>query len=154
MTSIDRNAGNILKNKKILLVDDNQDDLALTIRAFNKLNFSEELMVANDGTEALEYLFGRNGKNGCPVEDMPLLVLLDLKMPKINGLEVLREIKASQKTRLIPVVMFTSSCEERDIIASRELGANEYIQKPVNFSNFTAVIRQLVCSMNLQPISK
>jgi CheY-like chemotaxis protein len=143
-----------LKNKKILLVDDNQDDLALIVRAFNKLNFSEELMVANDGVEALEYLFGCKGENGCQVEDMPSLVLLDLKMPRINGLEVLREMKAYQKTQRIPVVMFTSSCEEQDIIASRNLGANAYIQKPVNFSNFTAAISQIVSSMNLQPISK
>jgi two-component system response regulator len=85
---------------------------------------------------------------------MPSLVLLDLKMPRINGLEVLREMKAYQKTQRIPVVMFTSSCEEQDIIASRNLGANAYIQKPVNFSNFTAAISQIVSSMNLQPISK
>jgi two-component system response regulator len=139
-----------LKNKKILLVDDNQADLALATRAFSKLNFSKELIVANDGVEALAYLFGNNDNNGCAPEDLPALILLDLKMPRINGFEVLREIRAADKTRLVPVVIFTSSGEERDIIASHKLGANNYIQKPVKFSDFIEVIRQLVFSMNLQ----
>ena len=142
-----------MKNKTILLVDDNQDDLALATRAFRKSDFNKELIMTNDGVEALEYLFGKNGKTGCAIEDMPLLVLLDLKMPRINGLEVLREMRAAEKTRLIPVVMFTSSNEERDIIDSRKLGANNYIQKPVKFSDFIEVIKSLTVSVNLKPSS-
>jgi len=106
-----------LNHKTILLVDDNQDDLALTARAFSKLNFNKELMVANDGVDALTYLFGSNGNNGCAPEDLPLLVLLDLKMPKVNGFEVLRKIRATAKTSLVPVVIFTSSNEEKDIMS-------------------------------------
>ena len=142
-----------MNHKTILLVDDNQDDLALATRAFSKLNFNKELVVANDGVEALAYLFGSNGDSGCAPEDLPSLVLLDLKMPRLNGFEVLRGIRASAKTSLVPVVIFTSSNEEKDIIECRKLGANNYIQKPVNFSDFTAVIRQLVFSMNLKTAS-
>jgi two-component system response regulator len=142
-----------LNHKTILLVDDNQDDLALATRAFRKLNFNKELVVANDGVEALAYLFGSNGDGGCAPEDLPSLVLLDLKMPRLNGFEVLRGIRASAKTSLVPVVIFTSSNEEKDIIECRNLGANNYIQKPVNFTDFTAVIRQLVFSMNLKTAS-
>ena len=139
--------------KRILVVDDNSDDLALTIRAFRKLNFNEELVVANGGIEALGYLFGEGKEDGCEIENLPSLVLLDLKMPKVSGLDVLREIRSVEKTKLVPVVMFTSSNEERDIIASRELGANNYIQKPVKFSDFIEVIKWLVRSMDLQPTS-
>ena len=142
-----------MNHKTILLVDDNQDDLALATRAFRKLNFNKELVVANDGVEALAYLFGSNGDGGCAPEDLPSLVLLDLKMPRLNGFEVLRGIRASAKTSLVPVVIFTSSNEEKDIIECRNLGANNYIQKPVNFSDFTAVIQQLVFSMNLKTAS-
>lgn len=142
-----------MNHKTILLVDDNQDDLALATRAFRKLNFNKELVVANDGVEALAYLFGSNGDGGCAPEDLPSLVLLDLKMPRLNGFEVLRGIRASAKTSLVPVVIFTSSNEEKDIIECRNLGANNYIQKPVNFTDFTAVIRQLVFSMNLKTAS-
>jgi two-component system response regulator len=101
----------------------------------------------------LAYLFGNNGDGGCAPEDLHSLVLIDLKMPRLNGFEVLREIRASAKTSLVPVVIFTSSNEEKDIIECRRLGANNYIQKPVNFSDFTAVIQQLVFSMNLKTAS-
>jgi DNA-binding response OmpR family regulator len=122
----------------------------LTTRAFRKLNLFEELIIAGDGVEALKYLFGdQRGVNICKKEELPSLVLLDIKMPRINGLDVLREIRAAERTKTVPVVIFTSSGEERDIIASRKLGANNYVQKPVNFSDFIEVIRQLLFSMNL-----
>ena len=142
-----------MKTKKILVVDDNQDDLMFTTKAFRKLNFNEELMVANDGVEALEYLFGNNGNSGCAPEGLPSLVLLDLKMPKINGLDVLRKIRAVEKTKHGPVVMFTSSNEEQDIIASRKLGANKFIQKPLNIFDFNKIIAQIILCFNLQPNS-
>ena len=142
-----------MKTKKILVVDDSQDDLMFTTRAFRKLNFNEELIVANDGVEALEYLFGNNGNSGCDPESLPSLVLLDLKMPKINGLDVLRKIRAVEKTKQVPVVMFTSSNEEKDIIASRKLGANKFIQKPLNIHDFNKVIAQIIFCFNLQPNS-
>ena len=142
-----------MKTKKILLVDDSQDDLMFTTRAFRKLNFNAELIVANDGVEALEYLFGNNGNSGCDPESLPSLVLLDLKMPKINGLEVLRKIRAVEKTKQVPVVMFTSSNEEKDIIASRKLGANKFIQKPLNIFDFNKIIAQIILCFNLQPNS-
>ena len=142
-----------MKTKKILLVDDSQDDLMFTTRAFRKLNFNAELIVANDGVEALEYLFGNNGNSGCDLESLPSLVLLDLKMPKINGLEVLRKIRAVEKTKQVPVVMFTSSNEEKDIIASRKLGANKFIQKPLNIFDFNKIIAQIIFCFNLQPNS-
>ena len=139
-----------MQNKKILLVDDNADDILLVTRAFRKLTFVQELIVASDGVEALTYLFGdKRGGDALKMEELPSLVLLDIKMPRINGLDVLREIRADEKTKTIPVVIFTSSCEESDIFASRKLGANNYIQKPVNYSDFIEAIRQLVFSMNL-----
>jgi two-component system response regulator len=148
-----REAGIILKNKQILLVDDNQDDLALTKRALRKLNFNEELVIANDGVEALQYIFGDGGDNGCAIENLPSLVLLDLKMPRLNGLEVLRKMRSAEKTKLVPIVMFTSSNEEKDIIASRDLGANKFIQKPLNVYDFNKVIAQIIFCFNLQPNS-
>jgi two-component system, response regulator len=141
--------GRSLQSKKILVVDDNPDDVVLTTRAFRKFNLVDELIIAGDGVEALKYLFGDRHGGGRKMEELPSLVLLDIKMPRINGLEVLREIRAAEKTKAVPVVIFTSSGEESDIIASRKLGANNYIQKPVNFSDFIEVIRQLVFSMNL-----
>ena len=139
-----------MQSKKILLVDDNADDFMLTTRAFRKLNLLEELITASDGVEALKYLFGdKRSVMVRKLEALPALVLLDINMPRINGLDVLREIRADEKTKTVPVVIFTSSGEERDIIASRKLGANNYIQKPVNFSDLIEVIRQLLFSMNL-----
>jgi two-component system response regulator len=143
-----------LQNKKILVVDDNPDDIVLTTMAFRKLNLVEELVIANDGVEALRYLFGdKRGGDVGKMGELPSLVLLDIKMPRINGLDVLRAIRADEKTKTVPVVIFTSSGEQGDIIASRKLGANNYVQKPVNFSDFIEVIRQLVFSMNLHLLS-
>lgn len=123
----------------ILLVEDDPDHEALAIRALRKANVANEIRVARDGAEAIEYMNGiASGE-----QQMPQLVLLDLKLPKVDGLEVLRIIRASDKTALLPVVVLTSSDEERDIVASYRLGVNSYIRKPVNFTDFAEATRQL-----------
>ena len=129
------------KDVKILLVEDNPDDVELTLRAFKKHNLANEIIVARDGEEALDILFQR-GKHSSGGQ-IPDLVLLDLKLPKVNGLEVLREVKNNPRTKLIPVVILTSSKEENDLTKSYRLGANSYIRKPVDFEKFTEVIMQL-----------
>jgi len=123
----------------ILLVEDDPDHEALAIRALRKANVANEIQVAHDGAEALEYLDA--AANG--VKTLPQLVLLDLKLPKVEGLEVLRSIRAAEKTALLPVVVLTSSDEEKDIVSSYRLGVNSYIRKPVNFSDFAEATRQL-----------
>ena len=132
-----------MDSKKILLVEDNPRDVELTRRALQKANVSNELVVVEDGVEALRHFFGDDGKSGCAAKECPVVVLLDLKLPKIDGLEVLRRLRREEKTRLIPVVVLTSSSEENDIIASYDLGANSYIRKPVNFNQFAEAVRQL-----------
>jgi two-component system, response regulator len=132
-----------LESKKILLVEDNPDDVDLTKRALQKSNVTNGLKVVEDGVEALKYFFGEDGKSGCAIEDLPVVVLLDLKLPRVDGLEVLRRIRADEKTKLVPVVMLTSSNEDKDIIASYDLGANSFIRKPVKFNDFAEAIRQL-----------
>jgi len=123
----------------ILLVEDDPDHEALAIRALRKANVANEINVAHDGAEALEYMEGiSSGKNPAPQ-----LILLDLKLPKIDGLEVLRAVRANAKTALLPVVVLTSSDEERDIVSSYRLGVNSYIRKPVNFTDFAEATRQL-----------
>lgn len=124
---------------KILLVEDNPDDEALTIRALEKNHISNEVVVARDGVQALELLLG----DGVADEDLPAVVLLDLKLPKVDGLEVLRRIRADERTRLLPVVLLTSSKEEKDVIAGYELGANSYVRKPVDFLQFVDAAQQL-----------
>lgn len=126
---------------KILLVEDNPDDVALTLRALKANNITNDVVVAPDGVKALDYLFGVEGGSG--PEELPAVVLLDLKLPKVNGLEVLRRIRADERTRLLPVVILTSSDEERDIIDGYSLGANSYVRKPVNFVEFTQAAKQL-----------
>ena len=126
---------------RILLVEDNPDDVELTLRVFKKYNVINQIIVARDGEEALEILF--NSRKGFPEEERSDLILLDLKLPKIDGLEVLRQIKSHPRTQPIPVVILTTSKEERDLIKSYQLGVNSYIRKPVNFDNFIEVIRQL-----------
>ena len=126
---------------KILLVEDNPDDLALTMRALKSHNMTNDVVVAQDGVQALDYLFGAEGSAG-PGE-LPAVVLLDLKLPKVNGLEVLQRIRADERTRLLPVVILTSSDEERDVIDGYRLGANSYVRKPVDFVEFTAAAKQL-----------
>ena len=131
-------------NKKIiLLVEDNPDDELLAIRALKKNNISNEVVVARDGVEALDYLFGTGAHAGRDMSVMPQIILLDLKLPKIDGLEVLRRLRNDQRTKLLPVVVLTSSKEEQDLTESYSLGANSYIRKPINFAQFTEAIRQL-----------
>ena len=132
-----------MESKKILLVEDNPRDVELTKRALQKSNVTNGLMVVEDGVEALKYFFGEDGKSGCSIDDLPVVVLLDLKLPKVDGLEVLRRLRADDKTKLIPVVVLTSSNEEKDIVASYDLGANSFVRKPVKFSDFAEAIRQL-----------
>ena len=127
----------------ILLVEDNPDDEALTIRAMKKNNILNDIMVVRDGVEALDYLFGRGKFAGRNVTEAPQVILLDLNLPKIGGLEVLRQIRNDDRTHLFPVVVLTSSREERDLVKSYKLGANSYIRKPVDFDQFTEAIRQL-----------
>jgi two-component system response regulator len=119
----------------ILLIEDNPADVALTLRAFKTHNLANEIVVAHDGVEALEYLHGTGPDNG-PIHPLPQLVLLDLKLPKVDGLEVLRRLRADRRTRLLPVVVLTSSDEQRDIVMSYGLGANSYVRKPVAYEEF------------------
>ena len=129
--------------KTILLVEDNPDDEALTLRALRKHNIVNEVVVARDGVEALEYLFGTGAWDGRDPRQLPEVVLLDLKLPKIDGLEVLRRVRADERTRLLPVVILTSSNEEQDRIEGYGLGANSYVRKPVNFDEFVEAVKQL-----------
>lgn len=127
----------------ILLVEDNPDDEALTIRAFNKNGIQNPIAVARDGQEALDYLYGTGKHAGRPASEMPVLILLDIKLPKLNGIEVLRQIRAHEATRLIPTVILTTSKEEDDLVRSYSLGANSYIRKPVDFMQFMDVVKQV-----------
>jgi CheY-like chemotaxis protein len=138
-----------LESKKILLVEDNPRDAELTKLAVQKSNATYELIFAEDGVEALEYFFGEDGKSGCTNEDLPVVVLLDLKLPRVSGLEVLGRLRANEKTRLVPIVVLTSSNEEKDITGSYDLGANSFIRKPSEFSEFTEAIRQLMYWLTL-----
>jgi two-component system, response regulator len=132
-----------MEESVILLVEDNPDDEALTLRALKKNNIVNDVVVARDGNEALDYMFGRGNYSGRDPNVLPQVILLDLKLPKIDGLQVLTEIKRNPATRAIPVILLTSSSEERDLVASYQLGVNSYIQKPVNFAAFQEVVRQL-----------
>ena len=132
-----------MRKRIILLVEDNLDDVALTQRAFKKGNVFNELIVAPDGAEALDYLFGTGKYAGQRDERIPELILLDLKLPKIDGLEVLRRLRADEGTRLLPVVVLTSSKEDQDIVDSYKFGANSYIRKPVDFNQFVEAAKNL-----------
>jgi two-component system response regulator len=127
---------------KILLVEDSQDDVELTLRAFKSHNITNEVVVASDGAKALEYLFGSDDGSQAPGE-LPAIVLLDLNLPKVNGLEVLERIRAEERTHFLPVVILTSSNEQRDLVEGYKLGANSYVRKPVDFTEFTEAARQL-----------
>lgn len=129
----------ITNQPNILLVEDNEDDIVLTLRAFKKKNIANPVIVAKNGEEALDYLFGRNDVG----QISPMLILLDLKMPKLGGLEVLRHIRNNEQTKSLPVVIMTTSTEEEDIVKSYEYGANSYIRKPVNFEDFTETVGTL-----------
>lgn len=132
-----------MHNKAILLVEDNSRDEALTIRALRKSSIANEVIVAHDGVEALDYLFGTGKFEGRDIDENPQLVLLDLKLPKLNGLQVLERIRGNPKTKRLPVVIFTSSNEEEDLVNSYDLGANSYVRKPVDFEQFLEATRQL-----------
>lgn len=132
-----------MEEKIILLVEDNPDDVELTLRAFKKCNIANEVVVAHDGVEALDYLFGTGAYAGRDLSVMPAVVLLDLKLPRIDGLEVLRRLRADERTRFLPVVVLTSSNEDQDVVNSYQLGANSYIRKPVDFVQFIEAARQL-----------
>ncbi len=132
-----------MESKKILLVEDSPRDVELTRRALQKSNITNGLVVVEDGVEALKFFFGEDGKSGCPVEDLPVVVLLDLKLPRVDGLEVLRRLRADARTKLVPVVVLTSSNEEGDIISSYDLGANSFVRKPVKFAEFAEAIKNL-----------
>jgi two-component system response regulator len=130
-------------DKIILLVEDNPDDEALTLRALKKNNIMNEVVVARDGVEALDYLFGTGTWAGRDTRIQPQIVLLDLKLPRVDGLEVLRQLRSDPRTALQPVAILTTSNEERDVLSSYQLGANSYIRKPVDFDQFMEAVRQL-----------
>lgn len=132
-----------MENKIILLVEDDPDDEALTLRALKKNRILNEVKVARDGVEALDYLLGRGDYAGRSTRSLPQVVLLDLRLPKLDGLEVLRQLRADNRTCLLPIVVLTSSDEERDIVESYRLGANSYVRKPVDFAQFSEAVRQL-----------
>ena len=132
-----------MATKIILLVEDNPDDEALTLRALKKNNILNEVVVARDGAEALDFLFATGPYTGRDIRIMPQVILLDLKLPKVDGLEVLHRLRANDKTKLLPVVILTSSSEETDIINGYQLGANSYVRKPVDFAQFVEAVRHL-----------
>lgn len=128
---------------EILLVEDNPNDVELAIRALKKNNLANRVFIVKDGAEALDFVFGRGTHENRRVENAPRVILLDLKLPKVDGIEVLRAIRSDERTRYIPVVVLTSSSEERDIVETYRLGVNSYIVKPVNFEKFIDVVREL-----------
>lgn len=132
-----------MRNRDILLVEDNPDDQALTLRALKANKIMNKVVVADDGAQALEYLHATGRYADRDASDLPQVVLLDLKLPKVDGLEVLRRIRADERTSLLPVVILTSSKEERDLVGGYSAGANSYIRKPVDFNEFREAVRQL-----------
>jgi CheY-like chemotaxis protein len=132
-----------MKNRTILLIEDNPSDVGLTQRALQKAHILNNLVVASDGQEALDYLFGTGGYAGRDISDLPILTLLDMKLPRVPGLEVLRRIRAEACTRRMPVVILTSSKQEQDMAVAYDLGVNSYIHKPVDFQQFAEAVQQL-----------
>jgi len=137
------NDDNCGQGVELLIVEDSPQDLELALRALKKANFTNKIHVARDGAEALDFIFGSGAHAGRKPEDAPRLILLDLKLPKVDGLEVLLRVKSDPRTRSIPVVMLTSSREQNDIVESYRLGVNSYIVKPVNFERFANAVRDL-----------
>ena len=132
-----------MQKKIIVLVEDNPNDEALTLRALKKNNIANEIMVARDGVEALDFIFARGAHTGRDKDQIISVILLDLKLPKVDGLEVLKTLRENKDTRMLPVVVLTSSKEEQDLIKSYSLGANSYIRKPVGFTEFVDAVKQL-----------
>jgi two-component system, response regulator len=132
-----------MTEKSVLLVEDNANDEALVLRVLKRHNILNKVSVVRDGAEALEYLFATGAYAGDKTPDLPVVVLLDLKLPKVDGLEVLRQVRATERTKLLPVVVLTSSKEDRDMVESYSLGANSYVRKPVEFSEFAEAVRNL-----------
>jgi CheY-like chemotaxis protein len=128
---------------EILLVEDSEDDLDMTLRALRKANMANHIQIARDGAEALDFIFCEGAHAARKIENMPKLILLDLKLPKVSGMEVLRRIKGDPRTKMIPVVMLTSSKEQKDVIESYGLGTNSYIVKPVDFESFAEAVQKL-----------
>jgi len=132
-----------MESKTILLVEDNPDDVELTLHAFKKNNIKNDITVAYDGAEALDFLFGTGKYSGRDITVMPTVILLDLQLPKVGGLEVLRQIRADERTKLIPVVILTSSKQEEDLVTGYSLGVNSYVRKPVDFNQFAEAVSRL-----------
>ena len=132
-----------MEEKIILLVEDNPDDVELTLRAFKKNNILNRVIIAKDGVEALDFLFGTGTYAGRELKDLPVVILLDLKLPKIDGMEVLKRLRQDNRTKLIPVVILTSSSEPKDVVNGYSSGANGYVRKPVEFSQFVEAMRNL-----------
>ncbi len=132
-----------MNNKIILLIEDNPDDVKMTLRALKKANIMNEVVVLKDGVEALDYLFGEGKYAGRDTAVRPQVILLDLNMPRMNGIEVLQKMRADERTRLLPVVVLTTSNEDADRIESYRLGANSYVRKPVDFDQFAKAVQQL-----------
>ena len=132
-----------MADKLILVVEDNPDDEALTLRALKKANLANDIMVVRDGSEAVDFVFGQGQHAGRDASRLPAVILLDLKLPKMSGLDVLRVLRGDPRSRLIPIVMLTSSSEDEDMLNSYESGANSYVRKPVDFSAFVSAVSQL-----------
>jgi len=132
-----------MANKTILLVEDNLDDVELTLRALKKNNIRNEISVVSDGAEALDYLLGKGKYSDRDLSNIPAVILLDLKLPKVDGLEVLRQIRANERTKFLPVVILTSSKQEQDLLNGYSLGVNSYVRKPVDFNQFNEAVKNL-----------
>lgn len=147
-----------MSEKMILLVEDNPDDEELTLMAFRQSHILNPVQVARDGVEAIDFLFGTGGHAGRDLSVMPAMILLDLKLPKLDGFEVLRRIRSDPRTRLLPVVILTSSKEDQDLVESYSLGCNSYVRKPVDFTQFSEAARQLgmywLLLNEIPPVSK
>jgi two-component system response regulator len=131
------------KQGTILLVEDNPDDIELTLRAFRKNNIANDMAITRDGAEALDYLFCRGAYTDRDADDLPRLILLDLNLPKLDGLQVLERLRADERTKLLPVVILTSSKEEQDMVSGYQFGANSYVRKPVDFNEFVEAVRHI-----------
>ncbi|HEX7808957.1 MAG TPA: response regulator [Thermoanaerobaculia bacterium] len=145
-----------MKQLPILLVEDNSDDVELTLMAFNKARITNPVVVARDGVEALEYLFGEGAHVGRDLREQPVVILLDLKLPRVGGLEVLGRVRTDERTRYIPVVILTTSTEHEDLLRAGDLHANSYVRKPVDFDTFVEAARQLGLYWTVlnEPVSK